>query len=157
MNHLRSWIAAGAAALLLASACSPTDDPAPLPSTAAAADRFLEAWSEGDMATVSEMMSVDSATEWPVERLDRWWQRRLDEGAITEAVFTREGEPEQPSPSEEATPGYPPVEVGYRVTYSSDAAAGDVLFDGTLRLVFDAEQTPASPDGGERWAVAWEP
>jgi hypothetical protein len=134
--------------------CACTGAPAsPLPSSDAAAADFLAAWEDEDFESVAGMLSQGSAAEWPSERLQRWWDRQVGLGMITDVELDMTAEPSQPERDEdEDSPSYAPVDVGYAITYTSDAARRPVTLEGTFELVLEGNLE----DDSERWAVVWE-
>ncbi|HVM34398.1 MAG TPA: penicillin-binding transpeptidase domain-containing protein [Actinomycetota bacterium] len=125
----------------------------PLPSAETAAADFLAAWENADFESVAEHLSQRSAAEWPAERLQRWWDRQVELGMITDVALEMTTEPVQPKRADdEDSPSYDPVEVGYAITYTSDAAREAVTLDGTFELAFEGNLE----DDSERWTVAWE-
>lgn len=149
----RKLLAAVLCAGLLFSACTGEDDLDPLPSTAAAADEFLDALNANDHERMVALFTEETASEWPEERLARWLDRRLEEGSIETVMARRSQTPPQPRPSPteegEPAPTYEPVSVAYEVSYNSDATPETVSLDGTFVMEFD--------DGNRRWLVEWDP
>ncbi|MPZ69848.1 MAG: hypothetical protein GEU71_09990 [Actinobacteria bacterium] len=140
-------------ASLSLSACTGAEDLDPLPSTAAAADSFLDAFNEGDYETMASMFAEGVAAEWSEERLARWLNGRLEEGAIETVIARRSATPLQPrpTPTEEdgAAPVYEPVSVAYEVAYNSGATPQTVSLEGRFELVFDTAD--------QSWLVDWSP
>ena len=135
------------------SACTGTEGPDPLPSTARAADEFIDALGEMDHETMSSLFTEGASAEWPTEKLGRWLKRRLDEGLIDEIVVRRSATPPQPARVEieedEPAPVYEAVPVEYEVFYNSGATPETVSLTGTFELSLD--------DENERWLVEWSP
>ena len=149
----RRFFVVSLAACLLFSACTGAEDLDPLPSTAVAADAFLDAFNEGDHETMASMFTSEGATEWPEARLARWLGKRLEEGAIETVIARRSTTPPQPrpTPTEEDgdAPTYGPVPIDYEVAYNSGASPQTVSLDGSFELVFDTAD--------RRWLIDWSP
>ncbi len=135
------------------SACTGAEDLDPLPSTAAAADAFLDAFNDGDYETMASMFTTEAGAEWPEQRLGRWLEKRLEEGAIETVIARRSATPPQPrpTPTEETgdAPTYGPVSVDYEVAYNSAATPQTVTLSGSFELEFEAAE--------QKWLVDWSP
>ncbi|MBK5227104.1 MAG: penicillin-binding protein 2 [Actinobacteria bacterium] len=135
------------------SACTSTEGTDPLPSTARAADEFIDALGKMDHETLSSLFTESASAEWPAEKLRRWLKQRLDEGLIDEIVVHRSATPPQPARVEteedELAPAYEAVPVKYEVLYNSGATPETVSLSGIFELSLD--------DEGERWLVEWSP